>query len=395
MMLSVEDARARMLDGVVRLSAERVALEQLARRTLATTPVARHDQPPFDAAVMDGYAFAASDVARTLTIVGEAAAGKGFNRPLSSDEAIRISTGAPLPIGADAVLAQEEAALSGQTLAAPALTRGAYVRPRGCDFRPNDALLADGRLLDAGAITLLSGAGYADAMVTRMPVVKILSNGNELGAPGGELAAHQIYDSASYGVAALAREWGAQAERIAALGDDMAAISKAAANAAASCDILVVIGGASVGPHDHVRPAILQLGAEMLIQGIAVRPGKPTWFARMPEAACILGLPGNPASALVCARLFLAALIETMLSGRANSASTFAEAILTDAMRGNGDREAYIRGVQNSDRVTALYEEDSSLMRVLARSNCLIRRAPGATPAAAGDTLHVMRWSRD
>jgi molybdopterin molybdotransferase len=310
-MMSVDEARARMLANLRRLAPEEIGLEDLAARTLAEAVCASRDQPPFNAAVMDGYALRAVDTPGDLRIVGESAAGHTFARALSGGEAVRISTGAPLPAGADAVIAQEDADVRGAILTAPRIELGAFVRPRGGDFRAGDRLLDDGRVVDASAIIALAGAGCSQARVTRKPLVSILANGDELVSPGAVVRDDQIFDAATYAVAALARAWGAAAQRSAPIGDNEDAIRARAGEALSLCDVLVLVGGASVGPHDHVRGAIRALGADFLVEGINVRPGRPTWFATIAGGACILGLPGNPASALACARLFLAPIIET------------------------------------------------------------------------------------
>jgi molybdopterin molybdotransferase len=382
-----------MLSAFKRLDPESVDLADAAGRTLAGALAAARDQPPFAAAVMDGYALRAADAPGELRIAGESAAGHAFLRALGEREAVRISTGAPLPAGADAVLAQEDANLQDRVLKAAPIARGQYVRPRGGDFSAGDTLLEDARSLDAGAIALLAGAGRAQVRVTRRPRISILANGDELVAPGAAPRADQIFDSATYAVAALAARWGAVARRLDPLADSSAAIAARLAHAHADCDVLVMIGGASVGPHDHMRPAIRALGGEISVEGISVRPGRPTWFATMPSGGAVLGLPGNPASALVCARLFLAAAIETMLSGaQARSRASF-QAALTRAMPANGAREAYVRGVNTDGRLDPILDEDSSLMSVLARSNCLVQRPVASPPAAIGETVRCLSWS--
>ena len=392
-MMSVDEARARMLADVKRLASEQVSLEDLSARTLAEPVRASRDQPPFDAAIMDGYALRAADTPGDLRIVGEAAAGHAFDRAMGGGEAVRISTGAPLPAGADAVLAQEDANVRERILTAPGLELGAFVRPRGGDFRAGDVLLDDRRVIDAGAIVLLAGGGCANARVTRKPVVSILANGDELVSPGASVRDDQIFDSAAYAVAALAQAWGAAAQRSAPVRDDEDAVRAVASEKLSRCDVLVLIGGASVGPHDHVRPAMRALGADVLVEGVNVRPGRPTWFATFPGGACILGLPGNPASALVCARLFLAPIIETMLTGaQARSSKTFT-ATLATPMPANGGREAYFRAVAQDNEASPILEEDSSLMNVLARSNCLIPRPPHAPAAARGERVACIGWT--
>lgn len=392
-MLSVEEARARILDGATRLGAETVDLEAALGRNLATAVIASRDQPPFDASVMDGYALRAADTPGELRIVGESAAGAAFNRAIGIKETVRISTGAPLPRGADAVLAQEDATIASGTLFAPRVEPKRYVRARGGDFGIGAPLLADGGLIDPGAMALLAGAGAARVKVTRRPKVSVLCNGRELILPGDVARDDQIFDSASFAVSALARAWGADARRSPPLADDKDVIANAVQDELGSCDVLVFIGGASVGPHDHARGVMERLGIEIVFAGVAVRPGRPTWLGRAP-GALVLGLPGNPASALVCARLFLAPLIELMLSGDTTRSCAFEQAPLATSIAANGAREAYIRAVKlgGQHAIAPILDEDSSLVSVLAASNALMRRNIGAPPRQQGELVEYVRW---
>jgi molybdopterin molybdotransferase len=392
-MISVDEARVRMLARVERLGAEQVDLELVGGRTLGAPVRAARDQPPFDAAIMDGYAFRSADTPGDLRIVGESAAGHRFDRILEAGEAVRISTGAPLPAAADAVLAQEDARVAGATLTAPATKAGAFVRPRGGDFRNGDLLVEDGRVIDAGAIAAIAGVGLRHVPVTRKPVIAIIANGDELVSPGDLPREDQVYDSATFAVAALARAWGGEVRRRAPVRDTQDGVTDAVVSGLSECDVLVIVGGASVGPHDHVRPALRALGAEMIVEGVNVRPGRPTWFAQMPGGRSVLGLPGNPASALVCARLFLAPVLETMLSGSQQLSSRTFEATLSTALAPNGARESYIRAIARKREVTPIPDEDSSLMSVLAQSNCLIQRTPHASKAAASEQVLCVLWT--
>ena len=393
MMHSVDEARARMLSGIRRLEAETVALQALDGRTLAASVRATRDQPPFHAAVMDGYAFRAADTPGALTLVGESAAGHAFGRPIGAREGVRISTGAPLPAGADAVLPQEDAAVKDSALIAPVTEAGTFVRARAGDFAAGEVLLADGRVVDVGAIMTIAGAGRAQAEVTRKPIISILANGDELVAPGAKPREDQIFDAATYAVGSLVRAWGAATRSAPALSDDKSAIAATLSAELRMCDVLVVIGGASVGPHDHVRPVIRALGGELLVEGVSVRPGRPTWFAALPERRFALGLPGNPASALVCTRLFLAPLIETMLTGAQTQSEARTARPLSAPVPANGAREAYVRAIATHDAVTPILNEDSSMMSVLARSNCLILRLAQSLPLAAQDIVECIAWT--
>jgi molybdopterin molybdotransferase len=242
-------------------------------------------------------------------------------------------------------------------------------------------------------MALMAGAGTARVPVTKRPTVSVLCNGRELVLPGDPIRDDQIFDSASFAVVALARAWGADARRSSPLPDDEDIIANAVRRELGDCDVLVFIGGASVGPHDHARQAIQRLGIEVVFGGIAVRPGRPTWLGRTPSSL-VLGLPGNPASALVCARLFLAPLIEIMLSGTAVRSCTFEQAPLAAPMGDNGNREAYVRAIRppGAQVITPIMDEDSSLMSVLANSNALIRRNVGSPLAEKGESVEYIGW---
>ena len=397
-MLTVDQARAIMLGACSRLDAEIIALEAALTRTLAAPIVAARDAPPFAVSAMDGYALSAADTPGRLRIVGESLAGRAFERPLAAGEAVRISTGAAIPTGADAILIQEEAAFDGDCLVAPRCKSSAHVRPRGGDFSAGQVLLTDGRFLDAAAIGLIAASGIAQVAVTRRPRLHILPNGDELVRPGEMPGPFQIFDAASYAVAALARAWGAATTIGAPLADTPNAIADAARPLLDQCDILVVIGGASVGPHDHARSTPAQLGYTEHFNKIAVRPGKPTWFATG-AGALMAGLPGNPASALVCARLFLAPMIEAMLSGSADAALTAASAKLAARLPANGAREHYLRATltdsRAGERVAAIHpQQDSSLLSVFSQSNALVRRAAGAPALDAGAPVEIVGLTR-
>jgi molybdopterin molybdotransferase len=392
--LSVADARAIMLAAIEPLATETVALAQAYERTLAAPLIARRDQPPFSPSAMDGYALRAADTPGALRIVGESAAGRAFMRALLPGEAVRISTGAPMPEGADAVLMQEEASVDGDRLAAPSVAAGRHVRPRGGDYREGAALLEAGRRLDAAAITLAASTGAAELTVARTPRVTILCGGDEIVVPGARPRHDQIFESCSFGIEALGRRWGALVTRHPPLADDPAVIQRAARDAIEHSDLVVFIGSASVGPHDHARPAFLKLGAQILVPKIDMRPGKPTWFARTSRAP-VLGLPGNPASALVAASLFLGPAL-ARLQGR-NTEAALRAARTAHALASNGPREAYLRARVEPDEhgrivIDAAMDQDSSLMSVFARTNALLVRPGGAPEAEPGDTVSFLSW---
>ncbi len=389
---SVEAARAAMLACMRRLDAEKVPLEEALGRVLAQPLLASRDQPPFIISQMDGYAVRSADTPGRLSRVGESAAGRGYAGKLESGQTIRISTGAALPEGADAVVIQEDVSVEGDIIVTPAARPNDYVRPRGMDFSEGTILLQKGRKLDAIALALASAAGKAQLDVIRRPHITILSGGDELAEPGAVPGRFQIYDSGTHGLAAMVRAWGGAPERLQLQKDDPNAIALAAERGLEESDLLVVIGGASVGDHDHARPALKKLGLTLEVEKVNLRPGKPTWFGHTPMGI-VLGLPGNPASALVCAQLFLRPMIAAMLG--TESALPLQRAHLHEALAANESREHYLRAHLSSDAqgrltVRAFEQQDSSLLSVFAAANALIRMAPKAPAQAAGSLVDVV-----
>ncbi|MBQ1543533.1 MAG: molybdopterin molybdotransferase MoeA [Caulobacteraceae bacterium] len=393
--LAVEEARARMLAGVVRLGVEVVGLEVAAGRVLAEPVTAVRDQPPFAASAMDGWAVRAADGAAPRRIVGESAAGAGHDGVLGAGETVRIFTGAPVPAGADAVLIQENAARDGDMMIpAQAAQAGAFVRPPGGDFQAGAALLAVGERLDPWRLALAAAAGRDRLTVARAPRVAILSTGDELAPAGGEAGPWQIFDSAGPALAALVRAWGGEPRRLATAGDDRAAIAERVR--ATAGDLVVTIGGASVGDHDLVKPALAELGLVQTVGGLRMRPGRPTWFGRLADGRPVLGLPGNPASALVCAELFLRPLLAAMQGG--DPALRLRPARLAADLPAGGPREHWMRGRlvagPGGPEVEAFPDQDSSLVTVFAQADVLLRRPIDAPPARAGDLIETLPLAR-
>lgn len=393
-MISVAEARAIVLENAPACAVEALSLHAALGRTLREDIVSPRDQPPFRASAMDGYALRAADTPGVLKLIGEAGAGRALGRALMPGECARIFTGAPLPNGADAVLIQEDAARDGELVTSPAVEANRHVRSAGVDFARGDRLLATGHVLDAASIALAAAAGRASVSVARKPRVTVLSGGDELVAPGQEPAADQIYDSMSIGIAALAEQWGAAAGATGPLPDDAKTIAEALRNAISHSDLTVIVGGASVGDHDHARPAVRRLGGALLFEKVALRPGKPTWFARVGDRI-VLGLPGNPASGFVCARLFLHPLLDQMC-GRDPAASTrLSQARLSANLAENGSRETYLRAVVETDDAgqvwaKATQQQDSSLLSVLTRAPALILRPPHAPALSTGAVVDVL-----
>lgn len=391
---TVAAARAAMLSGVARLDDETVTLAEGLDRVLAVPILASRDQPPFAISEMDGYALAAADTPGRLKLIGESAAGRGFAGAWEKGGTVRISTGAAIPDGADAVVIQEEAKRDGDSVTVPQARPGQYIRPQAMDFSAGTALLEMGRRLDGVALALAAAAGAAQLPVVRRPRIAILSGGDELAEPGAAPGPFQIFDSGTHGIAALVRAWGGQPQRLQLQKDDVDAIARAAEQGLKDSDLLVIIGGASVGDHDHARPALLRLGLKLAVEKVQLRPGKPTWFGHTGHGA-VLGLPGNPASALVCAVLFLRPLIETMLGRDPGACVTMRRARLVETLPANGPREHFLRARLSDDgdgqlTVRAFEKQDSSLLSVFASANALIRMMPGAPATEAGAPVDVL-----
>jgi len=394
-LLAVEDARTRMLARTGSLSVETVPLARALGRVLAADIVATRDQPPFAASAMDGWALRAADTPGRLAIVGESAAGRAFAGQVGPGEAVRIFTGAPLPAGADAMVIQEEAVRDGAFVSVPATTAQHFIRPAGLDFRAGETLLRAGTRLDAWRLALAAAAGRGEVATWRRPRVAVLATGEEIVAPGGAVRPDQIYDSGSTALAALIASWGGEPNALAAAGDDEAAIAQAVG--AAGGDLIVTIGGASVGDHDLVKPALARLGLQLEVESVAMRPGKPTWFGVLGDGRPVLGLPGNPASAMVCAELFLRPLL-LALQG-ADPAWPLIGARTTRTIAASGAREAWLRArldcrPSGELAVTPFEDQDSSLVHVFAAADSLIRRPAGAPAAEAGEVVETLPLQR-
>ena len=394
-LLSVEDARARMLAALSPLAEETVPLAEARGRYLARPILAARDQPPFAASAMDGWAVRAGDGAGFRRIVGESAAGHGFAGEVKAGEAVRIFTGAAVPAGSDAVAIQEDARLEGDRVFIPAITDPRHVRPAGLDFHAGDRLLEAGVRLDPWRLALAAAAGVAAPAVYARPRVAILSTGEEVVGPGGAPGPFQIFNSGSSALSALVESWGGEAIALPPVGDDEAATARAVADAGG--DLIVTLGGASVGDHDLVKPALGRLGLRLIVESVAVRPGKPTWFGTLADGRHVLGLPGNPASALVCAELFLRPILRVLQGASPGPRTVMARA--ETALPANGDREHWMRArlVHGSDGVLTarpLRDQDSSLVTIFADAEALLRRAPHAAAAPAGTAVEVLILDR-
>ncbi len=394
-LLPVHDAVARILDGVKPLSAESVVLEAALGRVLAETIVARRDQPPFAASAMDGYAVHHDDLASLpamFSIAGVSAAGHGFGKTLRPGQAIRILTGAPVPAGADTVVIQENTSRDGHVLTVIRATdKGRNIRRIGLDFQKGDVLLQPHQRLRPRDIGLAAAGNAAKLRVRRKPHVILFTTGDELVLPGGRPRSDQIISSNSNAIAAMAENLGARVSNLGIVNDSLSA-TKSAVKRGLKGDILLSTGGASVGDHDYVQEAFKASGIAIDFWKIAMRPGKPFMYGRKGKVH-VMGLPGNPVSALITARLFLKPLIDALQGLPLDTETAFAA--LGAAMQANDERQDYVRAslsVASDGRriVTPFPLQDSSMQRTLQLANALIVRAPQAPAAAAGELVQVL-----
>jgi len=394
-LLSVEEARARMMAALSTTQPEVVSLAQALGRVLAEEAIARRTQPPADLSAMDGYAVRAADVAKVpaqLRVIGEAPAGGAYDGTLGDGEAVRIFTGAPLPKGADSIVIQEDTTRDGATVVVnEAARRGQHVRVTGLDFRTGDAGLPVGRKLSPADIAFAAAMNLPTLSVHRRPVIAFFSTGDELVPPGTEPGPNQIVSSNNDGLGALIVEAGGIPLDLGIAPDNVDHIRAAAARAAAA-DMLVTLGGASVGEHDLVQSALAPAGLDIDFWKIAMRPGKPLMFGKLGDLP-MLGLPGNPVSAFVCAMLFLRPAIARMQGG--DSALHTLQARLGAALPANGPREDYVRAALDhmageTAIATPFEPQDSSMLSILARAGCLVIRPIGAAASQAGETVTVL-----
>jgi len=376
------------------LETESVALADARGRVLAQPVLADRPSPASCVSAMDGYAVREADLALlpvSLPVAGESFAGAGFVGALPAGACLRIFTGAPLPVGADRVIIQEEVGRDGdQALFAQPLCARRHLRAAGSDFGVGDLLVPAGLRLNAQRMIAAAAANLGVLEVFRRPRVAVLATGDELAAPGSpDLRPDAIPESVSFGVAALAEDWGAQVVSRRRCGDDLAVLQAAAAEAVSEADVVVVTGGASVGERDFAREMFAPLGLESLFSKVAIKPGKPVWMGRV-GATVIVGLPGNPTSALVTARLFLAPLLAGLGGRNPRKAWAWRSVALAGPMGQEGDRETFHRARQVRGAVVLSDDQDSSAQRALAASDLLVRRRPNAPSIVIGDLVEVL-----
>ncbi|MDE4302733.1 molybdopterin molybdotransferase MoeA [Phaeobacter gallaeciensis] len=390
-MISVSEARAHLLELVSPLGTELVPLAEAVGRVLADDVAARRDQPPFAASAMDGYAVKSAEVElhAMFKVIGEAAAGHGFDGTVGAGQAVRIFTGAPIPDGADFVVIQEDVTAKGTLITiTDAPGDNPNVRPRGGDFKNGQTISAP-RLLTPSDIALLAAMNIAEVPVARKPDIALISTGDELVMPGGTPGPDQIIASNTFGLKAMLEGLGAQV-RILPIARDTHSSLRTAFSLAEGADLIVTIGGASVGDHDLVGEVAANLGMERSFYKVAMRPGKPLMAGRLGTSA-MAGLPGNPVSAMVCGHIFLAPMVRAML-GLPPLQEVILSAPLAAPLGQNGPREHYMRATLTEDgQIRAFERQDSALLTVLAEADALLIRPPHDPPREIGETMSYLR----
>ena len=398
-LMPVADALSAVLTGADALPEEMVALDACHHRVLARDIAALRSQPPQAMSAMDGYAVRAADASKTgarLKVIGEVAAGRPFDRTLREGEAVRIFTGGVIPDGANAVVIQEDTVRDGDRIdITEAAVAGRHIRRAGVDFSEGDALLRAGRRLTERDLALAAGMNHAQLPVRRRPKVAVLATGDELVMPGSRPGPGQIVYSNGYALQALARAEGADTIDLGLAADTLQSTADGIRRARETgADILVTIGGASVGDHDLVKQSLQAEGMTMAFWRIAMRPGKPMMHGRL-GAMRVIGLPGNPVSSYVCGFLFMVPLIRA-LSGRADVQHRTEAAVLGRDLPANDIREDYLRA-RLEDRadgmpvVTPVDNQDSSLLANLAAARALVIRSPFAPEAKAGSPCVILK----
>ncbi|PNU05509.1 molybdopterin molybdotransferase MoeA [Novosphingobium guangzhouense] len=392
---SFDAAQAVVRANCAPLGIEWVALAKAGRRILAADAVARIDSPRRDSAAMDGFAVRSQDLTSDFTrlvLRAESVAGGAVPPALLADTAIRVSTGAPMPAGADRVVMHEHARVEGGHIIVPHVSGKPHVRPRASDFAQGTALLPAGTRIDPRAMVVAAAADIEKLPVWRQPRLRVLVNGDELVPPGCAVQdCDTIPDSLSEALLLMARQWGAKPLGALRVMDRVDELRATARMALEDTDVIVIAGGASDGHRDLVRAALTPLGLRMRFAGVAMKPGKPVWYG-MIGGIHVLGLPGNPTAALTTARLFLAPMICALSGAGFDHALRWSERRLLHDVPAGSDRDQFLCAVadRTSDGVIIIARQEASAQMMLARADLLVERRAGADPAAAGASVRCL-----
>ena len=393
-MISFDEACSLVHQAARPLGQEIVPIAGASGRRLAEPVIAAIDSPLQDCSSMDGYAVLDADLATLparLDVVGTSLPGRAFPAQVLQGQAVRIFTGAGVPAGADRIVIQEEVRRDGEVAifaTVPGSTR--YIRRKGSDFARGATIVPAGCRLDPRALVAAAAADLSEVSVFRRPRVALIASGDELVDPGlARSDAGKIPDSISLGVAAMAESWGAALAHCLRVADDLALLERAASECLNAADVVVVTGGASVGERDFAKAMFAASGLETLFSTVAIKPGKPVWLGRA-GGRLVLGLPGNPTSALVTARLFLAPLLLGLGGGRPADAVRWRPASLVEGLEQCAARETFVRASVEGSKVRALLDQDSGAQRMLVDADAVIRRRAHAPGAAAGDEVEII-----
>lgn len=397
-MISVDEAKATIRQALSPLPAETVPLAGACGRVLAEPVQATISQPPFSSSAMDGYAVRLEDARRKgarLKLIGISSAGERFTGALTAGAAVRIFTGAPVPPGADHVLIQEHTErCNDEIVVAKEQEKAQNIRPLGVDFNAGATLIASGTTLTGPALALAAAGNVQNVGAARRPRVALIANGDELIMPGETPGPDEIICSIPFGLCPMIERWGGDAAFLGIAPDNLESI-RTLVEQARTYDLIVPIGGASVGDRDFMRAAFSEAGFAPVFEKVSVKPGKPVWFSQSGDTA-VLGLPGNPASALVTAILFLRIALARLLGLPDNETDRLASEPAALPLPENGPRESYLRarlvdGPGGTQAVAPFDNQDSSLLSVMAQSDVLVRRAAHAPAIEAGDMVECLK----
>ncbi len=390
-LISIDDAREIVLQSISPLESETIPIDDALDRVLAQDVTCTSDVPPFPSSAMDGYAVLAGPAGRALEVIGESRAGSPTDQVVSDGVAIRISTGGAVPDGASAVIRQEDVELHDRTIAlSEAVTNGENIRRAGEDMLAGTTVLRKGTRLGAADLGAAVAAGAGELVVARRPHVHVLCTGDELRAPGEPLGPGEIHNSNAPMLVALARRHGATAPHAKRLPDDRTATEIGLELALAQADVVIISGGVSVGPHDHVKPALEALGVNERFWGVSLQPGKPTWFGARDETL-VFGLPGNPVSAAVTFSLFARPALDALQGAETTNGTLPPHATLGAAVRQNRQREQAVRVrlERDGDKTFAFPNgpQGSHIITSLVGADALARIPPGPGELEAGTTV--------